>query len=139
MLLYAVNDEATFPLTFVCVCLREKSNCSSFHWFFFLLFICSALFIPAHYFLCYIYWNELCEKCLPFLLSHTHIMVEKVLFWGHVFEMVNLIDVRIMRSPESKNNIFSAWSVCMCVCYQHNSKKNYSRNIKFGILYLYHI
>ena len=36
-------------------------------------------------------------------------------------------------------------SVCVCVylcvkvCYQHNSKTNYSRNIKFGILHLYHI
>ena len=28
-------------------------------------------------------------------------------------------------------------SVCLCVCYQHNLKTNYSRNIKFGILYLY--
>ena len=27
--------------------------------------------------------------------------------------------------------------VCLCACYQHNSKTNYSRNIKFGILHLY--
>ena len=30
-------------------------------------------------------------------------------------------------------------SVCLCDCYQHNSKTNYSRNIKFGILHLYHV
>ena len=29
--------------------------------------------------------------------------------------------------------------VCVCVSYQHNSKTNYIRNIKFGVLHLYHI
>ena len=67
------------------------------------------------------------------------------------------MDLHVLRSPESENHIFSVWSVCMCVCicvcvsvcvslcvcvcvcYQHNSKTNNSRNIKFGILYLYHM
>ena len=29
--------------------------------------------------------------------------------------------------------------VWLCVCYQHSSKKNYSKNIKFSILLLYYI
>ena len=54
------------------------------------------------------------------------------------------MDLHVLRSPESENHIFSVWSVCMCVsvctcaCYQQNSKTNYSRNIKFGILHLYY-
>ena len=74
-----------------------------------------------------------------FLLSLT---LEKVLFWGQLFKILTLMDFYILRSPESENHIFSKWSVCMsvflCVCYQHNSKTNYSRNIKFGILHLHH-
>ena len=70
-------------------------------------------------------------------------MAEKILFWGQIFEMEILMDLHIMRSPETVNYIFSVWSVCMyvslCVPYQYNSKTNYIRNIKFGILYLYHI
>ena len=29
--------------------------------------------------------------------------------------------------------------LCACICYQHNSKSNYSRNIKSGNLHLYHV
>ena len=63
-------------------------------------------------------------------------MVEKVLLLDQIFELEILIDLHVMRSPESENNIFSIWSVCVCACvrYQHYSKKNYSRNMKFGIL-----
>ena len=55
------------------------------------------------------------------------------------------MDLHVLRSPESENNIFSVWSVCMCVdvgvcaSYQRNSKTNYSRIFKFGILHFYHI
>ena len=41
--------------------------------------------------------------------------------------------------PESEKRIFSKWSVCLCVCYQRNSKTKYSKNIKFGTLHLYHV
>ena len=64
-------------------------------------------------------------------------MVEKVLLLGQIFELKILMDLHVMRVPESENLIFSVWSVRMCVFYQHNSKTNYSRNIKFGILHLY--
>ena len=74
-----------------------------------------------------------------FLLSLTHVMIEKVLFFGQIFKMEILMNLHVMRSPQSKNHIFSVSSVCMCVCYQHNSKTNCSRSIKFGILNLYHV
>ena len=68
-------------------------------------------------------------------------MAEKVLFLGQLFEMEILMDLHVLRSPESENHIFSVWSeyVCVCVCDEHNSETNCSRNIKFGILHLYHI
>ena len=46
------------------------------------------------------------------LFSLTHIMVEKVLFLGQNFETLILMDLRVMRTPESE--IFV--SVCVCVC-----------------------
>ena len=75
------------------------------------------------------------------LISPTHVIVEKVLFGDQIFEMGILMDLYFMRSLQSENHIFSVWSfsLCVCVCYQHNSKTNNSRIIKFGILHLYHI
>ena len=69
-------------------------------------------------------------------------MVEKVLLLGQIFEMEIIMDLHVLRSPESENHIFSDWSVCkcvcVCVCYKPNSKTNHSRNFKVGILHLYH-
>ena len=48
-----------------------------------------------------------------FFFSLTHVMVEKVLFWGKIFEMEILIDVYVIRSPESEIHIFRVWSVCL--------------------------
>ena len=78
------------------------------------------------------------SSCITtFLLSLTNLMIEKVLFSCQIFENVILIDLHFMRSQ----NVFNVLSVCVsvCVCYQHNSKTNYSRNIKFSILLSYHI
>ena len=38
-----------------------------------------------------------------------------------------LVDLHVLRSPESENHVFS---VCLCVCVycQHNSQKNFSIN-----------
>ena len=58
------------------------------------------------------------------------------------FEIEILMDLHVMRDPESVNHIFCVWSVYMCVCmslcvcYQHNLKTNCSRSFKFGILQL---
>ena len=65
-------------------------------------------------------------------------MVDKVLFWGQNFEMEILMDLHVMRTPDPKIT-FLVFGLSVCVCYQHNSKTNYNRNIKFGILHLYHI
>ena len=51
-----------------------------------------------------------------FLLSLIHVMVEKVLFLGKIFQMEILMKLHVMRVPESENHIFSIWSVCMCMC-----------------------
>ena len=76
---------------------------------------------------------------LFFIISFTHAMVRKVLLGGQTFEMKVLMDLHGMRLPISKNYIFGVWSVCLFVFYQHNSKTNYNRTIKFSILYLYHV
>ena len=62
-------------------------------------------------------------------------------FLGQIFEVEILMELHVLRYPESEKHIFSVWSVCvcLCVCYQHNSKTNYSRKIKFGILHLHHV
>ena len=43
-------------------------------------------------------------------------MAERVLFWGQISEMEILMDVHFLRSPESEDHIFKAWSVCVYVC-----------------------
>ena len=45
-----------------------------------------------------------------FLLSRESIVL------GQIFEMEILMDLYVLRSPESENHIFSKWSVCMFVC-----------------------
>ena len=78
-----------------------------------------------------------------YYFAFSYLQVEKVLFLCQIFEVEIFMDLHVLRSPESENHIFSVWSVClcdsMCLCYQHNSKTNFSRNIKFGILHLYHV
>ena len=87
-----------------------------------------------------------------FLLSCTHVMVEKVLILGQIFEMEILMDLHVLRSPVYENHVFSvccrlrkkycteSMYVCECgVCYQHNSRTNCCRDFKFGILHLYHM
>ena len=44
------------------------------------------------------------------------LVTEKILFLGQIFEMEILMDLHVMRTPESENHIFSVWSVCACVC-----------------------
>ena len=38
--------------------------------------------------------------------------VEKVLFWGQIFELEILIHLHVWRFPESENHIFNCWSLC---------------------------
>ena len=48
-----------------------------------------------------------------FLLFLTHLMVQKEFFFGQIFKMEILMALYVMRDPESKNHIFSVWSVCL--------------------------
>ena len=84
------------------------------------------------------------------IFTFSYLLTEKVLFSGQISEMEILMELHVLRSPESENHIFSVWCVyacvcvcvcvcvCLSVCYQHNTKINYSRIFKFGILRLSH-
>ena len=43
-----------------------------------------------------------------FTFSHPY-MVERILFWGQIFEMEILMNLQVLRSPESENHVFSRW------------------------------
>ena len=42
-------------------------------------------------------------------------MVDKVFFWGQIFEIEVLMYLRVLRSTESKKFSFNRWSVCVSV------------------------
>ena len=66
-------------------------------------------------------------------------MLEKVLFQGHIFELEISMDLHVLRPPLNPRIIFLAVGLCI-VCYQHNSKANYDKNIMFGVLpFLSHV
>ena len=50
-----------------------------------------------------------------FLLFLTYIIVKKILFWGRIFEMETLMDLHIMRSPESEIITFYRL-ICVSEC-----------------------
>ena len=63
-------------------------------------------------------------------------MTHKVLFLGQFFEMEISMFLSILRSPEFEKTILA---LGLRVRYQHNSKRNFSGNFKFGVLHLYHM
>ena len=62
-------------------------------------------------------------------------MVEKIIIWDQIFEKI-LMNLYILRSPESENYIFKGWP--LGVYYQRNYQTNYSYNSKLGMLHGYH-
>ena len=42
-------------------------------------------------------------------------MIQKVFILGQFFEMQILMDLHVLKSPESENDIFSRWSLSLCV------------------------
>ena len=42
-------------------------------------------------------------------------MVEKIIFWSQILEVDILMDLHILRSSKSENDIFSGWSEYVCV------------------------
>ena len=52
-----------------------------------------------------------CLYCYFFL----PISIESIVL-SQIFEVEILMDLHVLKSPESENHIFSTWSVCMRVC-----------------------
>ena len=50
-----------------------------------------------------------------FFLIFSCLYIEKILFWGQIFEVEILMDGHILRSRESEKHIFSVSSVCVSV------------------------
>ena len=61
--------------------------------------------------------------------------------FGSNLQNGNFLELYMFWGPLNPEIIFLAVGLCVClsVCYQHNSKTNYSRIIKLGFLYSYHI
>ena len=57
----------------------------------------------------------------PFIPFYYLCMVEKILFLRQIFQMEILTDLQVLMSSEPESNIFSYWSVCICisVCVYH--------------------
>ena len=58
-------------------------------------------------------------------------MVEKVLFWGHIFEIEILMDLHVIGNPELKYHILSFWSVTVCVSVISITQKHQIWYFKF--------
>ena len=89
----------------------------------------------------WIYFMVLGTYCIFFIFYQSN-MVEMAMLLRQIFKIKLLMKLCVLRSHESKNNVLSGWSVCVrereCVCHQHNSKINYSREFKFSILNTHH-
>ena len=55
------------------------------------------------------------QEMIIFLLSLDHVMEEKIFIGGQIFKKEFLMDLQVMRAPESENHIFSAWFLYMYV------------------------
>ena len=78
-----------------------------------------------------------------FISMHDHLffyfllpMVEKYCVWVKFSKWRFLMIYTYWGYLKPKNTFLA---IGLWVCYQHNSKSSYSRNIKFGILHLYHV
>ena len=47
--------------------------------------------------------------------TFSYLQVEKVLFWGQIFEVEILMDLHVLRFPESETT-FLEFGLCVCVC-----------------------
>ena len=47
--------------------------------------------------------------------AHFTINGRESIVFGQIFEMEILMNLHILRSPESEKHIFSVWSLCVCV------------------------
>ena len=62
-------------------------------------------------------------------------MITKIIFWGEIFEMAILMDVFVLRFPETENHIFNGRSVCVWLLSAQLKNKLYEApNLEFYIL-----
>ena len=71
-----------------------------------------------------------------FLLFLTHVMFEKVLFLGQIFEMEILMDLHAMRPPDLKIK-FLAFRLCECVSVISITQKQITDEISSLVFYVY--
>ena len=64
------------------------------------------------------------SNTLSLLLSIASVMVEKTLFLGQTFEIEILIDLHVLRPPESENHIFIGRSIYMSVIKNKQQQKH---------------
>ena len=58
--------------------------------------------------------NEILKNVVAgFLLSLTHVIIEKVLFWGQISEMDILMDLHVILNLKIT---FLAFGLCACMC-----------------------
>ena len=65
-------------------------------------------------------------------------MVEKVLFWGQIFEMGSLMDLHVLGSSESESHIFIG-CLFFCVCVISITKNQTTAEISKLVFYNYTI
>ena len=58
--------------------------------------------------------HEICKECF-FTLSYLY-MIEKRLIFGQIFEMGILMELHILRTPQSERHIFRGWYISLSLC-----------------------
>ena len=66
-----------------------------------------------YFFRFFSFFLKVVEICPFFILSY--LQVEKILFLSQIFDTKILMDLHVLRSPESENQIFS-FGLCICMC-----------------------
>ena len=87
-----------------------------------------------------------CILLLVIIISLFHKWWRKHYLLGQVYQIVILMDLNVLRSPEPKTSHFQRmaplsffFSACMCMCFHNKSKTIQSRNTKFDITYFNHM
>ena len=86
------------------------------------MFFCNSLGKTFYFTLLENNWISFCSKnlfqsseCLFFFIFSYPCMIEKVLFFRQIFEIVILMDLHVLRACESENYLFSCLFFCVPV------------------------
>ena len=58
------------------------------------------------------------------------------MFLGQIFEVEILMDLHVLRSPESEKHIFSKWSACVCVTFISITQKQNTAETSNLVFYI---